>query len=110
MCHSLHCKSSKCDLVFPSINLKKGNVIFSVDLVARGMVEGTLGLVSLQTLDTLQILETELTDVDHRLRGQLLGVGGEVPRAYPIATQLNLVNVLHPSDGVFMLRVVTHAS
>lgn len=50
-------------LVLPSINLKKRNVIFPVDLVARGMVEGALGLVPLQTLDTLQIFQAKFTDI-----------------------------------------------
>ena len=73
------------------------------------MVQQALGLVPLQTLHTLQILQTELTDVHNRLSRQLLGVRGEVPRLDAVPAEFDHLDVLHPGDGV-VLRVVAHAS
>lgn len=74
------------------------------------MVEGTLGLVSLQAFDALQVLEAEFTDVDHRFTRQFLGVGREVPGTNSIAAEFNLRYVLHSSDGVVLLGVMAHPS
>ena len=107
---SLWCYNYKTHFVFPSVDLEKGNVVLPIDLVPRRVMDGALGLVSLQTFHTLQILEAELANVDHRLRGQFLGVRREVPGLDPEATQLDLLYVLHAGDGVFLVGVVTHAS
>ena len=68
------CYSYKTHFVFPSVDLEKGNVVLPIDLVPRRVMDGALGLMSLQTFQTLQVLEAELADVDHWLRGQFLGV------------------------------------
>ena len=68
------CYSYKTHFVFPSVDLEKGDVVLPIDLVPGRVMDGALGLMSLQTFQTLQVLEAELADVDHWLRGQFLGV------------------------------------
>lgn len=59
----------------------------------------------LQTLEALEVLQAELTEVENRQCGQFLWVGGEVPGLQPVAAQFNAVNVLHTRDNVVMATV-----
>ena len=63
---------------------------------------------SLQTLPALDVLETELADVNDWFLGELLGVGGEIPGLHPVPAQLDHVDVLHPGDDV--VRPVARAT
>lgn len=55
-----------------SVDLEEGDAAFPVDLVAGGMFEETLTQVPSETGAAFQVLETELTQVQHRQFRQFL--------------------------------------
>lgn len=59
----------------------------------------------LQTLEALEVLEAEFTEVENGQGGQLLRVRGEVPGLKPVAPQLYAVDVLHAGHDVVMAPV-----
>ena len=51
------------DLADVPVHLEDGEVCFAVDLVCRGVEPGAFGSMALEQATTLEVLETELTDV-----------------------------------------------
>ena len=66
--------------MFATIDFEERECILAVDFVARRVKEVTLLHVSLKTCQTLDVLETEVADVDAGNLGQFDRVRGEVPR------------------------------
>lgn len=59
----------------------------------------------LQTLQTFEVLEAELAEVENGQRRQFLWVGGEVPGLQSVPSQLYTLYVFHPGDDVVMATV-----
>lgn len=59
----------------------------------------------LQTLEALEVLETEFTEVEDGQCGEFLRVRREVPGLEPVAAQLDALDVLHPRDDVVVAAV-----
>lgn len=70
----------------------------------------TAYLMPLQTLDTPDIFETKLTEVDFRFTGQLNGVWWKVPGSYTVAPKDDHLNVLDTGDDVIMVLICHHTS
>lgn len=59
----------------------------------------------LQTLETFEVLEAELAEVENGQRRQFLRVGGEVPGLQSVPPQLDALDVFHPGDDVVVAAV-----
>lgn len=74
-------------------------------LPAQGHNGGDSHQMPLQTLQTFEVLEAELAEVENGQRCQFLWVGGEVPGLQSVPAQLDTLDVLHPRDDVVVATV-----
>ncbi len=92
-----------------SVDLKDGQIIVAVDLVARRVPQIALALVPLERLCLFHVLEAELAHVELVLAQVVaavaVGVRRIVPRVYLVAAEFDAGDVLHLRDLlVFLLQ------
>lgn len=90
-------------LVLPAVDLEEGNGVLPVDFVAGRMAQIAFGQMPFQALATLPVLQAELADVDAGHLAELLRVGGEVPRLYPMPAQLDHLDVFHARNHIVLV-------
>jgi hypothetical protein len=90
-----------------SIDLEDGQIVVTVDLVARRVSQIALALVPLERLGLFHVLEAELAHVELVLAqveaAVAVGVGRIIPRVYLVATEFDAGDVLHLRDLLVLL-------
>jgi len=86
------------DLVLLPIHLKDRQVLITINLFSRGVLQLTLETMAHQGLLLLDVFEAELTDIELLLIAVLLRERAEVPRLHLILAQFDKLDVLHLGD------------
>ena len=89
--------------VFATVDLKKGNIVISIDFIARGMSPGTLGQVAFKTSTTFDIFETKFANVDAGESDKFLWIGRKIPRLDAVPSKFDEFDVFHSGDNVIVL-------